>query len=107
VKPSLSVCGIGWLLSLCSFVVRCLLISDSIIGSPNQEAPRIQRCLSGGLLDGGASIVVDGMHIANWLIGQVLDEDYDMEDLVSYADVIGIKRDVYRKLPKYLLKSIS
>jgi diguanylate cyclase (GGDEF)-like protein/PAS domain S-box-containing protein/putative nucleotidyltransferase with HDIG domain len=72
------------------------MISDSIIGSPNKEGPKIQRCLSGGLLDGGASIVVDGKHIANWLIGQVLDEDYKMEDLLPYADVIGVMHDVYR-----------
>ena len=72
------------------------LISDSIIGSPAKDGPKIQRCLSGGLIDGGASIIVKGQHIANWLIGQVLDEDYELEDLLPYADVIGIKRNVYR-----------
>lgn len=72
------------------------MISDSIIGSPKKDGPKIQRCSSGGLLDGGASIVVEGRHIANWLIGQVLDEDYKMDDLLQYADVIGVKHDVYR-----------
>ncbi len=69
-------------------------ISDSIIGSPNKEGPTIQRCLSGGLLDGGASIIVAGKHVANWLIGQVLDEDYQMNQL-RYADEIGLRPDVY------------
>ena len=73
------------------------LISDSILGSSIQEGPRIQRCLSSGLLDGGASIVVNGKHIANWIIGQVIDENYEIEDLLPYADVIGLKRDAYKK----------
>ncbi|HEY8909217.1 MAG TPA: PocR ligand-binding domain-containing protein [Desulfosporosinus sp.] len=71
------------------------LMSDSIIGSSKQDGPKIQRCLSGGLLDGGARIVVEGKHIANWLIGQVLDEDCNMDDLLQYADVIGMKHDVF------------
>lgn len=71
--------------------------SDCIIGSPKNDGPSIQRCLSGGLIDGGASIIVDGNHIANWLVGQVLDEDYELEDLLPYADLIGMKRDVYKK----------
>lgn len=89
--------------SLCNEIIRkteiglrnCL-ISDSVIGSPDKDAPKIQRCLSGGLIDGGASIMVDGKHIANWLIGQVLDEDYEIEDLLTYADVIGVEREVYK-----------
>ncbi|KJR45618.1 two component, sigma54 specific, transcriptional regulator, Fis family [Desulfosporosinus sp. I2] len=67
-----------------------------MIGSPNKEGPKIQRCLSGGLLDGGASIIVGGKHIANWLIGQVLDEHYELKDLVQYADEIGIRQDIYQ-----------
>ena len=72
------------------------LRSDSHIGSPTKDGPRIQICLSGGLWDGGASIIVEGIHIANWLIGQVLDEEYIMDDLLQYADVIGVDHDVYR-----------
>jgi diguanylate cyclase (GGDEF)-like protein/PAS domain S-box-containing protein len=90
--------------SFCSEVVRktekgltnCMK-SDCIIGSMKRNGPRIQRCLSGGLMDGGASIIVQGKHIANWLVGQVVDEDFDLEDLMPYADVIGVERDVYRK----------
>jgi len=89
--------------SLCNEIIRktetglrnCL-ISDSIIGSPNKDGPKIQRCLSGGLIDVGASIIVEGKHIANWLIGQVLDDEYELEDLLIYADVIGVKREVYK-----------
>ena len=74
--------------------LRNCQISDSMIGSPNKDGPKIQRCLSGGLLDGGASIIVGGKHIANWLIGQVLDEHYEPKDLVQYADEIGIRQDI-------------
>lgn len=75
---------------------RNCLISDSIIGSPNEEGPNIKRCLSGGLLDGGASIIVGGKHIANWLIGQIVDDEFNINQN-NYADLIGIKRDVYEK----------
>ncbi len=88
--------------SLCKIIrkteigLRNCMKSDCNIGSPKNDGPKIQRCLSGGLIDGGASIIVADKHIANWLVGQVLDEDYEMEDLLPYADVIGIKRDVYK-----------
>jgi len=89
--------------SLCSDIIRktekgfrnCQF-SDSIIGSPNDDGPRIRRCLSGGLIDGGVSIFVEGRHIANWMIGQVLDEGYDIENMLSYADEIGVDREVYK-----------
>ncbi|AFM39877.1 diguanylate cyclase (GGDEF) domain-containing protein,uncharacterized domain HDIG-containing protein [Desulfosporosinus acidiphilus SJ4] len=68
--------------------------SDSMMGSPQKDGPKIRRCSSGGLLDAGASIIVDGIHIANWLIGQVLDEDAAMEDLMKYTDEIGVKPEV-------------
>ncbi|PKM95232.1 MAG: hypothetical protein CVU84_06000 [Firmicutes bacterium HGW-Firmicutes-1] len=90
--------------TFCSDIVRktdiglknCLL-SDSIIGSPKFDGPRMQKCLSGGLLDGGASIIFDGKHVANWLIGQVLDEKFEIEELLPYADLIGVDRDLYLK----------
>ncbi|HEY5561111.1 MAG TPA: PocR ligand-binding domain-containing protein [Clostridiaceae bacterium] len=70
------------------------MISDSIIGSPKKDGPRLQRCLSGGLMDGGASIMVGDKHIANWLIGQILDSDYKIDDMLAYADEIGVDRDI-------------
>jgi len=90
--------------SLCSEIVRktekgcenCQL-SDSIIGKMKKDGITIQRCLSSGLMDAGAGIAVNGRHIANWLIGQVLYEDSEIEELLPYADKIGIKREVYMK----------
>lgn len=87
-------------------------ISDSIIGQPS-DGPRIQHCLSGGLVDAGASIIVQGKHVGNWLIGQVLLDDIDIDELLGYADVIGVDRAIYkqellkvRRMPKEQFEGI-
>ena len=69
--------------------------SDAILGSPDPNGPRQQRCLSGGLIDGGTSIMVGSHHVANWLIGQVLDEDADMNDMYKYCEEIGADYDAF------------
>ena len=63
--------------------------SDSVIGRHNPDGPIVQQCLSGGLWDAGASITVNGHHIANWLIGQVRNEAQDDAQMRSYAREIG------------------
>ncbi len=70
--------------------------SDAIIGKYNPEGATLQPCLSGGLLDAGASITVGGIHIANWLIGQVRNENIDEKILLQYADEIGVDRLEYK-----------
>ncbi len=69
--------------------------SDSLIDSPNPDGPVIQPCLSGGLWDAGASIIVGGKHIANWLIGQVRINDIDHEQMLKYAETIGIEKNEF------------
>ena len=66
--------------------------SDAIIGKQNSSGPIMQPCLSGGLWDAGASITVGGKHIANWLIGQVRNEEVDEPRMIQYADEIGANR---------------
>lgn len=68
--------------------------SDAKLGSINNEGPNIGHCLSGGLWDAGASIVVSGYHIANWMIGQVRDESQNDEKIINYAKTIGVKEDI-------------
>ncbi|HEX7494505.1 MAG TPA: PocR ligand-binding domain-containing protein, partial [Bacteroidales bacterium] len=63
--------------------------SDAEIGRSNLSGPVIQPCLSGGLWDAGASIIVGGNHIANWLIGQVKNEELDLKYMRQYARKIG------------------
>ncbi|NPD87032.1 GHKL domain-containing protein [Lentimicrobium sp. L6] len=91
-----------------NFCSLCLLIrktkkglsncynSDAVIGRQNQEGPIYQKCLSGGLWDGGASISVDGKHIANWLIGQVLNKDSDEKRILKYAKEIGADENEFK-----------
>nr|WP_320024618.1 PocR ligand-binding domain-containing protein [uncultured Acetobacterium sp.] len=63
--------------------------SDADIGAYSADGPIIKTCLSGGLWDAGAAITVGGKHVANWLIGQVRDENLKDEQLVAYAREIG------------------
>jgi len=70
--------------------------SDAIIGTQNPRGPTIQRCLSSGLWDAGASITVGGRHVANWLIGQVKNEEVDESKLMAYASDIGANADQFR-----------
>ena len=56
--------------------------SNELIGRPDPAGPTIQPCLSGGLWDAGASISVGGKHIANWLIGQVQNDELDKKRIL-------------------------
>ncbi len=71
--------------------------SDSVLGGCNPHGPTIQPCLSGGLWDAGASINVGGKHIANWLIGQVRNEEINIEHISNYADEIGVKKSIFNE----------
>jgi PAS domain S-box-containing protein len=71
--------------------------SDALIGSQNTSEPIVQHCLSCGLWDAGASINAGGIHIANWLIGQVKNEEIDNQAMLSYADEIGANRNDFLK----------
>ena len=81
---------------LCEKIIRktekgcanCLK-SDAVIGRHNPSGAIVQTCLSCGLWDAGASINVGGKHIANWLIGQVRNEQVDEQRMMRYAGEIG------------------
>lgn len=63
--------------------------SDEVLGRPNPDGPTVQSCLSCGLWDAGASIYVGRHHLANWLIGQVRNEELDEAGILRYAQEIG------------------
>jgi PAS domain S-box-containing protein len=65
------------------------MYSDAVLGKGNPHGPTMQPCLSGGLWDGGASIMVGDKHVANWLIGQVRNDEQDVEGMLGYAREIG------------------
>lgn len=64
--------------------------SDTSIGLLNPAGPICGLCLSGKLLDGGTGITVGERQIANWLIGQVLDEPVDESYYRQYARELGL-----------------
>jgi signal transduction histidine kinase len=69
--------------------------SDSIIGAANSNGPTVQICLSGGLFDGGAAIMLGNHHIASWLVGQILDEGYDEAAMRKYAREIEVDEELF------------
>ncbi len=71
--------------------------SDASLGRSNPSGPIMQPCLSGGLWDGGAGISVEGVHIANWLIGQVRNETQSDERMLLYAEEIGADEDEFAR----------
>lgn len=62
--------------------------------TPHEElGPRITRCKTLGLWEAGARIVVGGVHIANWLIGQVRDETQTEEEIRIKARKAGMDEE--------------
>ncbi len=88
--------------------------SDMVIGRHNTSGAIVQRCLSCGLWDAGASINVGGLHIANWLIGQVRSKQLDEQQMMLYADEIGANKADFKAalnevpvMPEDLFKKIA
>lgn len=71
--------------------------SDAVIGRHNPTGPNIQTCLSAGLCNAGASITVGGRHIANWLIGQVRNDQISEERIMEYAREIGADETAFHE----------
>ncbi len=69
--------------------------SDVLLCKNHVEEIGFTPCLSCGLLDTGTTIVVEGKHIANWLIGQVRTKDMDLGQTLKYADTIGVERSEF------------
>ncbi len=69
--------------------------SDASIGKPCLSGPVISVCLSGGLWDAGAGIIINGHHIANWLAGQVRNEAQNEDSMREYAKEIGVDETLF------------
>lgn len=70
--------------------------SDSVIGKQaSRDRPHIQPCLSGGLWDAGACLYVGQIHVANWLIGQVMNEAQDLGKMMAYAKQIDADEEQF------------
>jgi PAS domain S-box-containing protein len=86
---------------------------DAEIGNQSEQEDKLFTCNS-GLWNSSTPIMVGNRHIANWVIGQVLDETANEENLLSYAEVIGANKDEYRqalrevpRMPAEKFKKIS
>ncbi len=71
--------------------------SDAYLGRYNASEPNIHPCLSCGLWDSGACITVAGKHIANWLIGQVRNNELDEGRIIAYANELQLEKQEFIK----------
>lgn len=55
--------------------------------------PYCHFCDSVGFVDAAAPIVIEGIHMANWLIGQNWVGEVDEQRILSYAEEIGADKD--------------
>jgi len=55
--------------------------------------PTYEKCLSCGLIDASAPIIVAGKHIANWVVGQINHTEISEEKIRIYANDIGVCPD--------------
>lgn len=74
---------------------RCLE-SHCLVGCSAGEGVAVSKCLSAGLWNGGVRMNVGGLHIANWLIGQVVDESVDLEGAMAFGREIGAEENGFR-----------
>lgn len=59
--------------------------------------PAVEQCPRCGLLYGIIPITAGSHRLASWLVGQVLDRDIRVEDLVQHADTMGVDREAYSR----------
>lgn len=85
----------------------CNLIRSTVIGERNcirsgktlgdlslkTQKPSFHFCQSVGFLDAAAPIVIEGVHIANWLIGQSCIGAVNEERIIAYAEEIGVDKE--------------
>ncbi|MBI1388783.1 MAG: PAS domain S-box protein [bacterium] len=91
-------------LCLCSSMVRkteqgrnqCLLNQEGfhIAGDATHE---IHECVNAGLLEGVARIFAGRLHIGNWIVGKVRDENEDIESLVEAGMSLGFDENLVRE----------
>ncbi len=73
--------------------------SDVCLSTYKEESPMIWRCRSAGLIDAGINIMVDGVHIASILVGQVRLQENEMteDEYRQIARSLELDEEVYLK----------
>jgi len=77
-------------------LAKCF-VTDEANGGHSSSYLVIKPYLSGGLWGAGTGITVGGKHLANWLIGQVRNQEMDEKCVKQYADEIGANRGDFMK----------
>ncbi|APG26789.1 hypothetical protein A7E78_02310 [Syntrophotalea acetylenivorans] len=77
--------------------------SQVLLGRPAAQGPTLSKCLTAGLMNAGASILVGGCHIATWIVEQVRDPGQTEADLRAHVLEIGADEnamvEAFRELP--------
>lgn len=70
--------------------------SDSVLGR-RSESPIVSKCLSAGLTDAGISIIIDGKHLASWMVGQVqiMEDELSEGEQRERARMLGIDEALF------------
>jgi ligand-binding sensor protein len=75
------------------------------------QKPSIKKCGNCSLLDAGAPIIVEGRHIATWIVGQSPAGSLNKKSLEKYADEIGVTfvelEDAYAELNRIPLNKFE
>mgnify|MGYP000854526949 FL=1 len=88
---------------LCSDIIRgtakgrqnCMR-SDSLLLNTIDSTPKIQPCVSAGLLDFGVPIIVEQQIVGHWIIGQVRNSLVDDSKVLQYATELDVNPVVFR-----------
>lgn len=89
---------------LCESIVRqtqkgcknCMK-SDAVLAAQSNSSPSVQTCRSAGLMESSTQIIVHGVPVANWIIGQVRTPELDKVRMEEYAKEIGVNVDDFMK----------
>ena len=89
---------------LCESIVRqtpkgcknCMK-SDAVLSAQSNSLPSVQTCTSVGLMESSTQIIVHGVPVANWIIGQVRTPELDKVRMEQYAKEIGANVDDFMK----------
>ena len=71
--------------------------SDVTLSAYKEKSPTICRCKSAGLMDAGINLMVDGVHIASMLVGQVRlrENELSEEEYRQIARSLKLDEDAY------------
>ena len=77
-------------------LARCLRSDERLLQSALENKPATLQCVSAGLMDAVAPIVIGGKRLGTWALGQVMIEgEYDAQRFRAFADEIGLDQDAF------------